>query len=257
MFYKDKDKNKNKNKTIDKMFEYLKDNFFDNELLLLLFHNFNDLNLNYNFETKKYLNENFIFQNINKIFLQNKISEIKNFEKKFNFLEFENFKQIFEHNFEKDLKKEVKNILKNNLINKFSDFDNLFKKKNILKLSLKYSIDSINKIKFYNFFELNILENENFENLKIYKKEKKIFEYEYFFYIFNLKNNFLNLKILLKERQKNINSINLKNQKILDENFKNISDNFIKLNFLCETKKNKVDIENMKIISQFPRYLNE
>ena len=50
---------------------------------------------------------------------------------------------------------------------------NLFKKKNILKLSLKYSIDSINKIKFYNFFELNILENENFENLKIYKKEKR------------------------------------------------------------------------------------
>lgn len=249
MFYKDK------NKTIDKMFKYLKDSFFDNELLL--FYDFNDLNLNYNFETKKYLNENFIFQNINKIFLQNKISEIKNFEKKFNFLEFENFKQIFEHNFEKDLKKEVKNNLKNNLINKFSDFDNLFKKKNILKLSLKYSIDSINKIKFYNFFELNILENENFENLKIYKKEKKIFEYEYFFYIFNLKNNFLNLKILLKERQKNINSINLKNQKILDENFKNISDNFIKLNFLCETKKNKVDIENMKIISQFPRYLNE
>ena len=249
MFYKDK------NKTIDKMFEYLKDSFFDNELLL--FYDFNDLNLNYNFETKKYLNENFIFQNINKIFLQNKISEIKNFEKKFNFLEFENFKQIFEHNFEKDLKKEVKNNLKNNLINKFSDFDNLFKKKNILKLSLKYSIDSINKIKFYNFFELNILENENFENLKIYKKEKKIFEYEYFFYIFNLKNNFLNLKIRLKERQKNINSINLKNQKILDENFKNISDNFIKLNFLCETKKNKVDIENMKIISQFPRYLNE
>ena len=203
------------------------------------------------------MNENFIFQNINKIFLQNKISEIKNFEKKFNFLEFENFKQIFEHNFEKDLKKEVKNNLKNNLINEFSDFDNLFKKKNILKLSLKYSIDSINKIKFYNFFELNILENENFENLKIYKKEKKIFEYEYFFYIFNLKNNFLNLKILLKERQKNINSINLKNQKILDENFKNISDNFIKLNFLCETKKSKVDIENMEIISQFPRYLNE
>ena len=158
MLYKDK----NKNKTIDKMFEYLKDNFFDNELLL--FHDFNDLNLNYNFETKKYLNENFIFQNINKIFLQNKISEIKNFEKKFNFLEFENFKQIFEHNFEKDLKKEVKNNLKNNLINEFSDFDNLFKKKNILKLSLKYSIDSINKIKFYNFFELNILENENFEN---------------------------------------------------------------------------------------------
>ena len=203
------------------------------------------------------MNENFIFQNINKIFLQNKISEIKNFEKKFNFLEFENFKQIFEHNFEKDLKKEVKNNLKNNLINEFSDFDNLFKKKNILKLSLKYSIDSINKIKFYNFFELNILENKNFENLKKYKKEKKIFEYEYFFYIFNLKNNFLNLKILLKERQKNINSINLKNQKILDENFKNISDNFIKLNFLCETKKSKVDIENMEIISQFPRYLNE
>ena len=249
MFYKDK------NKTIDKMFEYLKDSFFDNELLL--FYDFNDLNLNYNFETKKYLNENFIFQNINKIFLQNKISEIKNFEKKFNFFEFEKFKQIFEHNFEKDLKKEVKNNLKNNLINEFSDFDNLFKKKNILKLSLKYSIDSINKIKFYNFFELNILENENFENLKKYKKEKKIFEYEYFFYIFNLKNNFLNLKILLKERQKNINSINLKNQKILDENFKNISDNFIKLNFLCETKKNKVDIENMEIISQFPRYLNE
>ena len=251
MLYKDK----NKNKTIDKMFKYLKNNFFDNELLL--FHDFNDLNLNYNFETKKYLNENFIFQNINKIFLQNKISEIKNFEKKFNFLEFEKFKQIFEHNFEKDLKKEVKNNLKNNLINEFSDFDNLFKKKNILKLSLKYSIDSINKIKFYNFFELNILENENFENLKIYKKEKKIFEYEYFFYIFNLKNNFLNLKIWLKERQKNINSINLKNQKILDENFKNISDNFIKLNFLCETKKSKVDIENMEIISQFPRYLNE
>ena len=251
MLYKDK----NKNKTIDKMFKYLKDNFFDNELLL--FHDFNDLNLNYNFETKKYLNENFIFQNINKMFLQNKISEIKSFSKKFNFLEFKNFKQIFEHNFEKDLKKEVKNNLKNNLINKFSDFDNLFKKKNILKLSLKYSIDSINKIKFYNFFQLNILENENFENLKKYKKEKKIFEYEYFFYIFNLKNNFLNLKILLKERQKNINSINLKNQKILDENFKNISDNFIKLNFLCETKKNKVDIENMKIISQFPRYLNE
>lgn len=249
MLYKDK------NKTIDKMFEYLKDSFFDNELLL--FYDFNDLNLNYNFETKKYLNENFIFQNINKIFLQNKISEIKNFEKKFNFLEFENFKQIFEHNFEKDLKKEVKNNLKNNLINEFSDFDNLFKKKNILKLSLKYSIDSINKIKFYNFFELNILENENFENLKIYKKEKKIFEYEYSFYIFNLKNNFLNLKIWLKERQKNINSINLKNQKILDENFKNISDNFIKLNFLCETKKSKVDIENMEIISQFPRYLNE
>ena len=249
MFYKDK------NKTIDKMFKYLKDSFFDNELLL--FYDFNDLNLNYNFETKKYLNENFIFQNINKMFLQNKISEIKSFSKKFNFLEFKNFKQIFEHNFEKDLKKEVKNNLKNNLINKFSDFDNLFKKKNILKLSLKYSIDSINKIKFYNFFELNILENENFENLKIYKKEKKIFEYEYSFYIFNLKNNFLNLKIRLKERQKNINSINLKNQKILDENFKNISDNFIKLNFLCETKKNKVDIENMEIISQFPRYLNE
>ena len=252
MFYKDKDKNK----TIDKMFEYLKDNFFDNELLLL-FHNFNDLNLNYNFETKKYLNENFIFQNINKMFLQNKISEIKSFSKKFNFFEFKNFKQISEHNFEKDLQKEVKKNLKNNLINKFSDFDNLFKKKNILKLSLKYSIDSINKIKFYNFFELNILENENFENLKKYKKEKKIFEYEYFFYIFNLKNNFLNLKILLNERQKNINSINLKNQKILDENFKNISDNFIKLNFLCETKKSKVDIENMEIISQFPRYLNE
>ena len=49
MFYKNKDR------IIDKMFEYLKDNFFDNELLL--FHNFNDLNLNYNFETKKYLNE--------------------------------------------------------------------------------------------------------------------------------------------------------------------------------------------------------
>ena len=191
------------------------------------------------------------------MFLQNKISEIKSFSKKFNFFEFKNFKQISEHNFEKDLQKEVKKNLKNNLINKFSDFDNLFKKKNILKLSLKYSIDSINKIKFYNFFELNILENENFENLKKYKKEKKIFEYEYFFYIFNLKNNFLNLKILLKERQKNINSINLKNQKILDENFKNISDNFIKLNFLCETKKSKVDIENMEIISQFPRYLNE
>ena len=255
MLYKDK----NKNKTIDKMFEYLKDSFFDNELLL--FYDFNDLNLNYNFETKKYLNENFIFQNINKMFLQNKISEIKSFMKKFDFLEFKNFKQIFEHNFEKDLKKEVKNNLKNNLINEFSDFDNLkklfSKKKNISKLSLKYSIDSINKTKFYNFFELNILENENFENLKKYKKEKKIFEYEYFFYIFNLKNNFLNLKIWLKERQKNINSINLKNQKILDENFKNISDNFIKLNFLCETKKSKVDIENMEIISQFPRYLNE
>ena len=249
MFYKNKDR------IIDKMFEYLKDNFFDNELLL--FHDFNDLNLNYNFETKKYLNENFIFQNINKIFLQNKISEIKNFEKKFNFLEFENFKQIFEYNFEKDLKREFKNNSKN----KFNDFDNLkklfSKKKNISKLSLKYSIDSINKIKFYNFFELNILKNENFDNLKKYKKEKKIFEYEYSFYIFNLKNNFLNLKIFLKKRQKNINSINLKNQKILDENFKNISDNFIKLNFLCETKKNKVDIENMKIISQFPRYLNE
>jgi len=51
MFYKDK------NKTIDKMFEYLKDSFFDNELLL--FYDFNDLNLNYNFETKKYLNETF------------------------------------------------------------------------------------------------------------------------------------------------------------------------------------------------------
>ena len=144
MFYKNKDK------IIDKMFEYLKDNFFDNELLL--FHNFNDLNLNYNFETKKYLNENFIFQNINKIFLQNKISEIKNFEKKFNFFEFENFKQIFEYNFEKDLKREFKNNSKN----KFNDFDNLkklfSKKKNISKLSLKYSIDSINKIKFYNFF---------------------------------------------------------------------------------------------------------
>jgi len=191
MFYKNKDR------IIDKMFEYLKDNFFDNELLL--FHNFNDLNLNYNFETKKYLNENFIFQNINKLFS---------------------------------------------------------KKKNISKLSLKYSIDSINKIKFYNFFELNILKNENFDNLKKYKKEKKIFEYEYSFYIFNLKNNFLNLKIFLKKRQKNINSINLKNQKILDENFKNISNNFIKLNFLYEIKKNKIDIENMKIISQFPEYLN-
>ena len=164
MFYKNKDR------IIDKMFEYLKDNFFDNELLL--FHNFTDLNLNYNFETKKYLNENFIFQNINKMFLQNKISEIKSFNKKFNFLEFKNFKQIFEHNFEKDLKKKVKNNLKNNLINEFSDFDNLFKKKNILKLSLKYSIDSINKIKFYNFFELNILKNENFDNLKKYKKKK-------------------------------------------------------------------------------------
>ena len=43
MLYKDK----NKNKTIDKMFKYLKNNFFDNELLL--FHDFNDLNLNYNF----------------------------------------------------------------------------------------------------------------------------------------------------------------------------------------------------------------
>lgn len=249
MFYKNKDR------IIDKMFEYLKDSFFDNELLL--FYDFNDLNLNYNFETKKYLNENFIFQNINKIFLQNKISKIKNFEKKFNFFEFENFKQIFEYNFEKDLKREFKNNSKN----KFNDFDNLkklfSKKKNISKLSLKYSIDSINKIKFYNFFELNILENENFENLKKYKKEKKIFEYEYSFYIFNLKNNFLNLKIFLKKRQKNINSINLKNQKILDENFKNILNNFIELNFLCETKKSKTDIENMKIISQFPRYLNE
>ena len=107
MFYKNKDR------IIDKMFEYLKDSFFDNELLL--FYDFNDLNLNYNFETKKYLNENFIFQNINKIFLQNKISEIKNFEKKFNFLEFENFKQIFEYRFEKDLKKEFKKSFKNNL----------------------------------------------------------------------------------------------------------------------------------------------
>ncbi len=248
MFYKDK------NKTIDKMFEYLKDNFFDNELLL--FHNFNDLNLNYNFETKKYLNENFIFQNINKIFLQNKISEIKNFEKKFNFLEFENFKQIFEYNFEKDLKREFKNNSKN----KFNDFDNLkklfSKKKNISKLSLKYSIDSINKTKFYNFFELNILENENFENLKKYKKEKKIFKDRYSFHILNLKNDSKKLKSLIKEKQKNINFINLKNQKILDENFKNISNNFIKLNFLYETKKNKIDIENMKIISQFPEYLN-
>ena len=67
----------------------------------------------------------------------------------------------------------------------------------------------------------------------------------------------MNLKIFLKKRQKNINSINLKNQKILDENFKNILNNFIELNFLCETKKSKTDIENMKIISQFPRYLNE
>ena len=245
MFYKNKDK------IIDKMFEYLKDNFFDNELLL--FHNFNDLNLNYNFETKKYLNENFIFQNINKIFLQNKISEIKNFEKKFNFLEFENFKQIFEYNFEKDLKREFKNNSKN----KFNDFDNLkklfSKKKNISKLSLKYSIDSINKIKFYNFFELNILKNENFDNLK---KEKKIFKDRYSFHILNLKNDSKKLKSLIKEKQKNINFINLKNQKILDENFKNISNNFIKLNFLCETKKNKIDIENMKIISQFPEYLN-
>lgn len=248
MFYKNKDK------IIDKMFEYLKDNFFDNELLL--FHNFNDLNLNYNFETKKYLNENFIFQNINKIFLQNKISKIKNFEKKFNFFEFENFKQIFEYNFEKDLKREFKNNSKN----KFNDFDNLkklfSKKKNISKLSLKYSIDSINKIKFYNFFELNILENENFENLKKYKKEKKIFKDRYSFHILNLKNDSKKLKSLIKEKQKNINFINLKNQKILDENFKNISNNFIKLNFLCETKKNKIDIENMKIISQFPEYLN-
>ena len=112
------------------------------------------------------------------------------------------------------------------------------------------------QFEFYNFFELNILKNENFDNLKKYKKEKKIFEYEYSFYIFNLKNNFLNLKIFLKKRQKNINSINLKNQKILDENFKNISNNFIKLNFLYEIKKNKIDIENMKIISQFPEYLN-
>lgn len=248
MFYKNKDK------IIDKMFEYLKDNFFDNELLL--FHNFNDLNLNYNFETKKYLNENFIFQNINKIFLQNKISKIKNFEKKFNFFEFENFKQIFEYNFEKDLKREFKNNSKN----KFNDFDNLkklfSKKKNISKLSLKYSIDSINKIKFYNFFELNILKNENFNNLKKYKKEKKIFKDKYSFHILNLKNDSKKLKSLIKEKQKNINFINLKNQKILDENFKNISNNFIKLNFLCETKKNKIDIENMKIISQFPEYLN-
>lgn len=252
MFYKNKDK------IIDKMFEYLKDNFFDNELLL--FYDFNDLNLNYNFETKKYLNENFIFENINKIFLQNKISEIKNFEKKFNFLEFENFKQIFEYRFEKDLKKEFKKSFKNNLINKFNDFDNLkkffSKKKNISKLSLKYSIDSINKTKFYNFFELNILENENFENLKKYKKEKKIFKDRYSFHILNLKNDSKKLKSLIKEKQKNINFINLKNQKILDENFKNISNNFIKLNFLCETKKNKIDIENMKIISQFPEYLN-
>lgn len=252
MFYKNKDR------IIDKMFEYLKDNFFDNELLL--FHNFNDLNLNYNFETKKYLNENFIFQNINKIFLQNKISEIKNFEKKFNFLEFENFKQLFEYRFEKDLKKEFKKSFKNNLINKFNDFDNLkklfSKKKNISKLSLKYSIDSINKTKFYNFFELNILENENFDNLKKYKKEKKIFKDKYSFHILNLKNDSKKLKSLIKEKQKNINFINLKNQKILDENFKNISNNFIKLNFLCETKKNKIDIENMKIISQFPEYLN-
>lgn len=243
MFYKNKDK------TIDKMFEYLKDNFFDNELLS--FHNFNDLNLNYNFETKKYLNKNFIFQNINKIFLQNKISEIKNFEKKFNF---------FEYRFEKDLKKEFKKNFKNNLINKFNDFDNLkklfSKKKNISKLSLKYSIDSINKTKFYNFFELNILENENFENLKKYKKEKKIFKDRYSFHILNLKNNSKKLKSLIKEKQKNINFINLKNQKILDENFKNISNNFIKLNFLYEIKKNKIDIENMKIISQFPEYLN-
>ena len=252
MFYKNKDR------IIDKMFEYLKDNFFDNELLL--FHNFNDLNLNYNFETKKYLNENFIFQNINKIFLQNKISEIKNFEKKFNFLEFENFKQLFEYRFEKDLKKEFKKSFKNNLINKFNDFDNLkklfSKKKNISKLSLKYSIDKINKTKFYNFFELNILENENFDNLKKYKKEKKIFKDKYSFHILNLKNDSKKLKSLIKEKQKNINFINLKNQKILDENFKNISNNFIKLNFLCETKKNKIDIENMKIISQFPEYLN-
>jgi len=252
MFYKNKDK------IIDKMFEYLKDNFFDNELLL--FYDFNDLNLNYNFETKKYLNENFIFQNINKIFLQNKISEIKNFEKKFNFLEFENFKQLFEYRFEKDLKKEFKKSFKNNLINKFNDFDNLkklfSKKKNISKLSLKYSIDSINKTKFYNFFELNILENENFDNLKKYKKEKKIFKDKYSFHILNLKNDSKKLKSLIKEKQKNINFINLKNQKILDENFKNISNNFIKLNFLCETKKNKIDIENMKIISQFPEYLN-
>ena len=252
MFYKNKDK------IIDKMFEYLKDNFFDNELLL--FYDFNDLNLNYNFETKKYLNENFIFQNINKIFLQNKISEIKNFEKKFNFLEFENFKQLFEYRFEKDLKKEFKKSFKNNLINKFNDFDNLkklfSKKKNISKLSLKYSIDSINKTKFYIFFELNILENENFDNLKKYKKEKKIFKDKYSFHILNLKNDSKKLKSLIKEKQKNINFINLKNQKILDENFKNISNNFIKLNFLCETKKNKIDIENMKIISQFPEYLN-
>ena len=252
MFYKNKDK------IIDKMFEYLKDSFFDNELLL--FYDFNDLNLNYNFETKKYLNENFIFQNINKIFLQNKISKIKNFEKKFNFLEFENFKQIFEYRFEKDLKKEFKKSFKNNLINKFNDFDNLkklfSKKKNISKLSLKYSIDSINKTKFYNFFELNILENENFENLKKYKKEKKIFKDRYSFHILNLKNDSKKLKSLIKEKQKNINFINLKNQKILDENFKNILNNFIELNFLCETKKNKIDIENMKIISQFPEYLN-
>jgi len=130
------------------------------------------------------------------------------------------------------------------------------KKKNISKLSLKYSIDSINKIKFYNFFELNILKNENFDNLKKYKKEKKIFKDKYSFHILNLKNDSKKLKSLIKEKQKNINFINLKNQKILDENFKNISNNFIKLNFLCETKKNKIDIENMKIISQFPEYLN-
>ena len=64
---------------MDKIFKYLKDNFFEDEVI----DDFDNLNLNYNFKSEKYLNKNFIFQNINRMFLQNKFSEIKNFEKNF------------------------------------------------------------------------------------------------------------------------------------------------------------------------------
>lgn len=230
-----------KNK-MDKIFEYLKDNFFEDEVI----DDFDNLNLNYNFESEKYLNKNFIFQNINRMFLQSKFSEIKNFEKKFYFLADDNVKKIFEDKF------------RNESINDFNDLKKLFsKKKNISKISLNSIINLISKNKLYNFFELNILENENFKNFKEYRKEKSILENEYSFFILNLKNNSSNLKFLLKEKQKNINLLNIKNQEILDENFKNLSNNFIKLNFLRKIKKSKVDIENMKIISQFPKYLNK
>ena len=188
-------------------------------------------NLIKEFNNNYYLNYNNIEEN--KISIQNQFKIL-----------IKNIIMIFYNYFKEFIYLKKQNEININILNNFSD-----KIKEIIKLKYKLDIfkEKNNKLNYKNLIKLSYKENYNLKNinysLNIMKK------------IMNINENYLNITIFNKLKEKNLNLIeiikkiysNSENKKFLNENQKNFIENKIMNNFeKIEVKKtyNKYNFNN-------------